>query len=448
MPSHLNSRKGITLIELAAALFILAIITAVLVPIAGSLMDVGRNNEAFADMARIYTAVVGDPSKNFYGYVGDTGQFPSNLMDLVRSPGGSVNGWNGPYLTHAKVESDVVYDPFGSPYECYYFADTTQAVADQFAIMSRGPDRETTKVGASNACTNFNGGAIPSTYATAGNDRDNVVYPRFTDNPTLLKYNHIGTLALTIFNFDRNSLVNAMVPGCPGFYTVTITSVPRGSNDSFSFPYNPGAASVDLPQGLYKVTVTSPESQGSLWQDQVTISPGATVSKTINIPTGLNSNTTPARAFGPRNDFGATLTFYWFFTNMTGNNVNNATTGSFNAANNTPRACATIFARTSTNQIVDTLIYPYLTTTYNRRVNQSVTCTLTVLNRNASDTAAKRQVLVYDTGLLIGVVSSRGNYKSRQIFNIKTGDIITTFDSTGAATAPTSQTACTTVTIP
>jgi prepilin-type N-terminal cleavage/methylation domain-containing protein len=444
-----NSPRGMSLIELATALFILAVITAILLPIAGNLTDVSRSNEAFTEMAQIYTATVGDPSKGYYGYVGDTGQFPSSLMDLVRQPSGTVYGWRGPYLNAAHVQSGVMQDPYGSPYECYYYADNTAPLPDQFAIISRGADRGTTNNAASNACTNFNGSAIPSTYArAAGVDRDNIVYPRFTDIPSLVRYNHMGNLSLAIFNFDTNSVVNGMVPGCPHFYTIRVESVTRGSDDSFTMPYNPGANSVDLPQGLYKLAVTTPQAQGSLWEDQVEIVPGATVSRTVNIPAGFNSNTTPQKTFAPLNNFGTSLAFWWYTTPL--GIVANGASGSFGTSGTTPRACSQVYARfrlqtnatiTSHNQVIDSFVYPYLTSNYTRRISAASLCTLTVLNGNTSPTGVKRQVLVYDSGLLIGVVSNQGASKSKSIFNLRTGNTITAFGTDGSSAAS-SVTAC------
>jgi prepilin-type N-terminal cleavage/methylation domain-containing protein len=420
--------KGFSLIELIVVLIVVAVITAIILPLASSLMDVNRANETFTELSRIHAAAVGDPSRNYYGYIGDTGEFPSSLMDLVQRPASAtVYGWNGPYLTDARVESGVLYDPFGSPYECYYYPDittisATKNVADQFAVISRGPDRQSSNSG-SNTCTSYSGGAMPSNYGTSSNDLDNVVYPRFTDNPSLLNYNHVGTLAINLYNFDENSLVNALVPGCPHLYTISVASVSRTTNDTFSMPYNPGANSVDLPQGLYKISVTSPLVTGALWQDQVVITPGTTVSRTATIYTGLNSSTTATQTFKPLNSYGSTLTFSWFSTTL-GNVVNNAT-GNFL----TPKGCSTILAQVGTT-MVDALVHPYLTggAVYNRRVSTGTLCSLTIVNASVNNTNRK-QVLVYDSGLLVGVVSNRGAYKYKTFTSLRQGNTITIFDT-------------------
>ena len=426
-----KTTRGFSLIEIATALFILVAITAILVPLSVSLMDANRAGQAFDEMSRMYTAVVGDPAQGTYGYIGDTGKFPSNLMDLVRQPA-STPGWNGPYLADARVDSGVLYDPYGASYECYYRADNTGAVTDQFVIMSAGPDRGSTNIAAANACTNYNGGAIPGGYGTVAADTDNIVYPRFTDNASLLKYQHLGTLAINIMNFDQNALVNALVPGCPHLYTITVTSVSRGTNDQFTMPFNPGANSVDLPEGLYKVAVTSQTSLGSLWQEQVAIAAGATISRNINIYTGLNSSQTPNETFTPVNNMGFTIRVNEFAALI--GTVANLMSGPGSGNWQTLQPCTQVFIRNdSTSVVVDAFTYPYLlpatvATIYTKRINTNALCTLTVLNRNTGNNPARNQVLVYEQGVFIGIVGSRGRLKSKEILKVKQGDNIRVYD--------------------
>jgi prepilin-type N-terminal cleavage/methylation domain-containing protein len=345
--------RGFTLIEVATGLAILAVMTVVLVPVAGSLMDANRAGMTLEEMNRIHTAVVGDPTKGTFGYIGDTGKFPDSLIDLIQEPS-STPGWNGPYLVGARVESGVLLDPYGAPYECYYFADDSAGVTDQFAIMSAGQDRSSTNTAAANLCTNYNGTSMPANYGTTGTDVDNVVYPRYTDNASLLKFNHLGTLSINIMNFDDNTLVNDLVPGCPHLYTITITSVARGIDDQFSMPFNPGANSVDLPEGLYKVAIRSQTALGSLWEDQVAISPGATISRNINIYTGLNSSQTANQTFTPQNNMGVTIRVNEFLTNL--GTVTDAMQGSFTTLN----PCAQVLIRNNTTlAVLDAFTYPY-----------------------------------------------------------------------------------------
>src|SRR5205085_1591109 len=140
---------------------------------------------------------------------------------------------------------------FGAPYECYHFEDTTNAVPDQFAVISRGPDRLSSTNRADNACVSTTVPSLGSGYVGLLNNKDNVVYPRFTDSVGLLNYQHLGTLNINIQNYDSNALVAALVQGCPHYYIITVSSVGRPTTDSWPMLYNAGAASMDLVQGVY-----------------------------------------------------------------------------------------------------------------------------------------------------------------------------------------------------
>src|SRR5437868_4524703 len=99
---HLRSR-GFTVIEVTVALIIIAVIAAVLAPLASSLMNVTRANTAYNDLGNVYNAIVGNPAAGTFGYLGDVGDFPTSLMDLVTIPTSGLGsaagaGWNGPYL--------------------------------------------------------------------------------------------------------------------------------------------------------------------------------------------------------------------------------------------------------------------------------------------------------------------------------------------------------------
>ena len=49
-------------------------------------MDATRGNQTYDEISRVYKAITGDPSQGTFGYIGDTGIFPANLMDLVQKP--------------------------------------------------------------------------------------------------------------------------------------------------------------------------------------------------------------------------------------------------------------------------------------------------------------------------------------------------------------------------
>src|SRR6266404_269737 len=218
--------QGFTLIEVATSLIILGVLAAMLVPLATSLLDSQRASSVETDLAKIYTSIVGDPKQNTYGYLGDVGAFPANLMDLVQQPAGNPPGWNGPYLSDARIDTGIIYDAFGSPIEYFQTNPATfpAAATDQIALISRGPDRGSSNGAASpNVAANF-AGLAPSNsgYGTAARNGDNVVYPHFIDNTNLVNYQSLGKLNININNFDDNSSLNAVIPGCPNYFDVKV----------------------------------------------------------------------------------------------------------------------------------------------------------------------------------------------------------------------------------
>ena len=160
-------------------------------------------------------------------------------------------------------------------------------------MISKGPDLTSTNTAANpNVSADFTG-ALPSdpTYAPSNpTNQDNIAFPNFLENVNLLNYEPIGTLAYTIFNRDIDSQVAAIVPACPALFTVTVTSVPRGTSDQTSLAFTPGLTD-DLVQGFYDVTVTSALGTTPVWEELVTIQPSASVNTTVNLI--VDSRATP-----------------------------------------------------------------------------------------------------------------------------------------------------------
>ncbi len=431
-------RRGFTLPEVVASLFVVSIMAGFLVPLASSLMDANRGIQTQAELARMYAAVVGSPNQRTHGYLGDVGVFPASLMDLVEKPVSNPSGWNGPYLTDVRIVNGSLYDAYGSPIECYHLRDSSTsdpAKADRFALISRGPDRTSTNTSATpNTCSTFTGTLPSGAYAAGAGNADNVVYPRFTDNGGLLDYQHVGRLSISILNFDQNANINSMVPGCPHLYTITVTSVTRGSNDTFSMPFSPGANSMDLPQGVYTVRVTSPAALGALWEERVAIGPGTTVARRIKLA-GLDSSVTPNQVFQPVNLYGSTI---WAGQSATPADLGTVTSpgvgpGTGNWAQVKPCGRITIRLSTSSGLVVESFTYPYFqpAVSYLRRINTNALFDLTVVNQNSQNTAARRQLFVFDTGVLVGVVTSDGAFKAKTIPNFKFGNPYTVVDKLG-----------------
>jgi prepilin-type N-terminal cleavage/methylation domain-containing protein len=402
--------RGFTLIEVATSLIILGVLAAMLVPLATTLLDSQRAGTAETDLTKIYTAIVGDPAHNTYGYLGDVGAFPASLMDLVQQPAGNPPGWNGPYLSDARIDTAVIYDAFGGPVEYFQTnpAVFPAAATDQLALISRGPDRSSSNGAANpNVAANFTGVAPSAgTYASTTGNGDNVVYPHFTDNQQLVNYQSLGKLNINISNYD--DAASTVMPACANYYNVVVASVPRKANEAY-VNYNSGGASFDLLQGLYLVQVFVSGAATPAWQEQIAINPNTLTSRNITL-SGVNSSLSATVTLNVNNTTGANLEIYQGATDKGA-----AATGGTTAF--TVNACSRILVRNSSNFVVDSFIQPYTTGT-TRRYNAAATCTMTFANQTYNTVA------IYDDGVLLGSVGKRGNKRAKS-FTVRAGDVFT-----------------------
>src|SRR5436853_6192533 len=141
-----NSSAGASLLEIILILTVLAIMATLFVPLASGLVDVQRTNGQTDELKTIYTAIVGDPKSNTFGYLGDVGFYPSRLLDLIQRPASNPSGWNGPYISDVRIENGILYDQLGGAVE--YFQPALPlpptVATDQLALISKGPDRGST----------------------------------------------------------------------------------------------------------------------------------------------------------------------------------------------------------------------------------------------------------------------------------------------------------------
>jgi prepilin-type N-terminal cleavage/methylation domain-containing protein len=420
---HSDPRSsGFSLIEIAIVVVIIAIIATLLAPLLAGLADVDRSSQTYDGLRNVYLGIVGIPEKGTFGYLGDVGAYPASLKDLIEDPG--VPGWNGPYVSDVSVENDMILDGYGLPIE-YYYSASTGAVTDLLTVISKGPDRGSSNSSSTpNLWSTYAGAPLPSlsSYPSTAANRDNVVYPRFTDRIGLLSYQNVGQLNLNVFNYDYNSSVAAYVPACPNLYWVKVTSAMRPA-DTFSVPYNAGGASFDLIQGIYKVQLLNTTTGGVFWDETLTVAAGTSQNRTINAPS-VDSSSTPISILAIANSSGSTVTAYNFGTSM--GTVLNTATGNFNV-----RGCSQVTVRRNTGgRVEDSFIMPVDLGTYTRVVN-SASANYTVTN----NTGTYRYLLVYLNDILIGEVSGWGNRKVKVFRNTKTNEVLTIKDQSGVTRA-------------
>ncbi len=120
-------QRGITLIEVAIMLAVLAILASAVTPtVMQRIMD-ARVDATRTEVKNLYEAVAGrenDPGT--FGFVGDMGRLPATLEELVKPVNLSVYsaqtvrnvgiGWNGPYINSGMSQDDYLVDGFGRPY--------------------------------------------------------------------------------------------------------------------------------------------------------------------------------------------------------------------------------------------------------------------------------------------------------------------------------------------
>jgi type II secretory pathway pseudopilin PulG len=425
--------KGFTLLETAAVIAIIFILVGILIPLLSGLLEVDQSVKAYDELKRVYTAIVGTPGTANYGYLGDVGDYPTSLMDLVRDPG-DVDGWNGPYLTDVVVENGMLLDAFGTPIE-FFFAESDLAEAEKMAVISKGPDRESSNTSVTpNDWTTYAGLPSPadSSYGSTAGNTDNIVYPRLTENLGMLSYNSVGQLNLNILNYDNNSKVAQYVPACPNMFEIKVTSVTR-PNDTFGGPatdstpvYSPGGASFDLMQGAYRVQVRQRFSPNVVVSDEVLgIVPGANLTRTYQLP-GPDSSLTSSYDLFLGNNSSDNLTIY------SGAAVAGTAAAMSFSDTITINGCSQMTVRKDANGgLVDTFVMPIGLAFYLRTLD-TTTFTYTVTNNGDM----YRYLFVYVNDLLAGEVSGWGTAKVKQFKGLKSGDQLLIKDQTGFAPDP------------
>jgi hypothetical protein len=257
------------------------------------------------------------------------------------------------------------------------------------------------------------------------------------DNSNLVDYQSLGTLNISIENYDENTTSNGtegpiqdFVPGCPGVYDIIITSLTH-PNSTAGHPneawvtYAPGGASFDLLQGNYLVTVKITGSSFAIWQEQVSIQPGKTLTKYLALPGVLSSTLLSTVSLTVNNN----KTTDDLQPLQYGANLGAKANHGGGTATSTPRRCSRINIKDNqAGTIIDSFIMPSSVHTtlanYTRTYVQSSTptfYTLTVTNTSVNTLA------IYDQGVLVGTVGMRGN-KRVKAFSLQSGDTANIYD--------------------
>jgi type II secretory pathway pseudopilin PulG len=394
---------GFSLVAVLVILVTIGIVIGAMVLLASRLRQFTQTDAATSELSAVYRAIAGDQRDSF-GFFGDVGAYPDSLLDLVVNPGKA--GWSGPYVTDPRVANSTVLDPWGQPYELYVVDGTSGS--DQLAIISRGPDGLSTNTAANpNSRSSFTGLApTDAAYFSDPKNADNLVFPLpNAGHADALNVNTTSNLNLTISNFDANPLVNAFVPACPNLFTVTVTSVPRATNDIPATPYSPGFQA-SLPQGAYTILVTSAILPAPPVNERITVFPVVPVFRKHNL-TGLDSSGTNQFTLTVTNKYPLDAITVLSFGTSLGTVAANGGITTFS-----PKACS-VMTVTKSGSTVDTFTMPYA----DFAKIEGATAASVTLNNNFSVT-----VQVFDNGTFIGDVKKN---KSGTFNNLSAGDTVT-----------------------
>jgi general secretion pathway protein G len=131
---RIEREKGLSLIEVIIILAVLVILVALLVPSTVQILSGARRNVTLDEMENLKKAMIGDPDlktsgvRSSFGYLGDMGNLPSTLDDLMtqgaqpayafNSSKGVGAGWRGPYITLGPGSDAASHrvDAFGNDY--------------------------------------------------------------------------------------------------------------------------------------------------------------------------------------------------------------------------------------------------------------------------------------------------------------------------------------------
>ena len=117
-----------SLLEVVVVLAVFAALTSVVAPIAARQVERDLEVDTRRQLLEIYWGLLGDPALGTFGFVGDIGDLPDALADLITKPAalavyttttiGNIGaGWRGPYVDRGVFSGDEFRDGWGQAFE-------------------------------------------------------------------------------------------------------------------------------------------------------------------------------------------------------------------------------------------------------------------------------------------------------------------------------------------
>jgi prepilin-type N-terminal cleavage/methylation domain-containing protein len=118
-----HTSPGFSLIEMLVVIIVVGILASVAMQSMTSTVQDARRIRTEREMEMLAKAIVGDPGltenhqRSDFGYVGDIGAFPPNLLALYKNPGGYAT-WKGPYIPVSLTQDSTGFktDEWGFAY--------------------------------------------------------------------------------------------------------------------------------------------------------------------------------------------------------------------------------------------------------------------------------------------------------------------------------------------
>lgn len=252
----MTKEKGFTLLEMVIVLFIMAILSAMIIPSVYQQISAARKTKSTAQLDAIKKMLIGDPSlisngeRTSFGYLGDWGSLAESLDELIipQTPAWQFNatkkagaGWHGPY-TNSTLD-ELKYNPWGDlyAYSNEDYVNEKGALVDA-VIIDYGEDRvpssddKKVEILKTETTSNIHGQLKYSDNTLAKQIQVTIYYPMngvITESATLTDLN--GCYEFQSIPFGPRTTFYEMGGSSGGLFYVVDSATAKDSADNLKF---------------------------------------------------------------------------------------------------------------------------------------------------------------------------------------------------------------------